>query len=853
MKNLFTILIAVLLTATLWAQSPEAISYQAVIRDANEALVTNQQIGMQISILQSSASGAAVYTETHDATTNANGLISIEIGGGTVIAGDFASIEWGNGVYFLETKTDPTGGTNYTITGVSQLLSVPYALHAKTAETVTGGITEADPVYTSSQAANITATDITNLGNLSGTNTGDQDLSTLATKTALGDSTAQVRSEIPDVSGFLTSETDPTFTSSQAANITATDITNLGNLSGVNTGDQDLSTLATKTALGDSTAQVRSEIPDVSGFLTSETDPIYGASQAASITATDITNLGNLSGVNTGDQDLSTLATKTALGDSTAQVRSEIPDVSGFLTSYTETDPIYGASQAASITATDITNLGNLSGVNTGDQDLSTLATKTALGDSTAQVRSEIPDVSGFLSAETDPTFTSSQAANITATDITNLGNLSGVNTGDQDLSTLATKTALGDSTAHVRSEIPDVSGFLTSETDPTFTNSEAANIDATDITNLGNLSGTNTGDQDLSTLATKTALGDSTAQVRSEIPDVSGFLSAETDPVWQADSSTVRTEVRTEISDSLSILNSQLSTIIDTAAWNKDTSATNELQVISISNDTVYLEKDNYAVLPSLSQLAAINDSINAQIKNVTDPTDKQDAVTKYYADSLAISYGSTSRLLSAGYSVSTLLSHGHTVSELVTAGGSVSELVAAGASVADLVAAGATTESDYIGLFYQGGVIFYVNTTDGTGLVCAVSDASSTMMWSSAFNITNATGKAIGTGQSNTTKIISSDGSNAAAAYYCGTLTLNGYSDWFLPSKGELRAMYNNKDAINETAGNNGGSSFTDDFYWNSTEYGYGLVYFVGFGDGDWYAANKHNYYYVRAVRAF
>jgi prophage DNA circulation protein len=145
--------------------------------------------------------------------------------------------------------------------------------------------------------------------------------------------------------------------------------------------------------------------------------------------------LGNLSGVNTGDQDLSALATKTALGDSTAQVRSEIPDVSGFLTSYTETDPTYTSSEAANITATDITNLGNLSGVNTGDQDLSALATKTALGDSTAQVRSEIPDVSGFLTSytETDPTFTSSQAANITAGDITNLGNLSGVNTGDQD------------------------------------------------------------------------------------------------------------------------------------------------------------------------------------------------------------------------------------------------------------------------------------------------------------------------------------------------------------------------------------------------------------------------------------
>jgi hypothetical protein len=304
MKRIFTVFAVILLTASVFAQTPEKMSYQAVIRNSSDQLVTNTQIGMEINIRQGSPSGTIVYTETQTPTTNANGLVSIEIGGGA----GFSEINWANDSYFIETKTAIVAPfTSYTITGTSQLLSVPYALHAKTAETVTGGITETDPTYTSSQAANITATDITNLGNLSGVNTGDQDLSALATKTALGDSTAQVRSEIPDVSGFLTSytETDPTYTSSEAANITATDITNLGNLSGVNTGDQDLSALATKTALGDSTAQVRSEIPDVSGFLTSytETDPTYTSSEAANITATDITNLGNLSGVNTGDQD----------------------------------------------------------------------------------------------------------------------------------------------------------------------------------------------------------------------------------------------------------------------------------------------------------------------------------------------------------------------------------------------------------------------------------------------------------------------------------------------------------------------------------------------------------------------
>jgi len=139
MKKLFTFMVAVFLTATLWAQSPEKMSYQAVIRNSSEALVTNTTVGMQISILQGSASGTAVYVETQSPTTNANGLVSIEIGGGTVVSGNFSTIDWANGPYFIETKTDPAGGTNYTITGTSQLLSVPYALYAANAGTATGG------------------------------------------------------------------------------------------------------------------------------------------------------------------------------------------------------------------------------------------------------------------------------------------------------------------------------------------------------------------------------------------------------------------------------------------------------------------------------------------------------------------------------------------------------------------------------------------------------------------------------------------------------------------------------------------------------------------------------------------
>ncbi len=166
MKKLFTILvpmaIGILLTASVFAQSPEKMSYQAVIRDASDNLVTNQTVGMQISILQGSASGPAVYVETQTPITNANGLVSIEIGGGA----GFNTIDWANDIYFIKTETDPAGGSTYTITSTSQLLSVPYAFHAKTAETVSGGITETDPAFTAwdkSTGISITESQISNL------------------------------------------------------------------------------------------------------------------------------------------------------------------------------------------------------------------------------------------------------------------------------------------------------------------------------------------------------------------------------------------------------------------------------------------------------------------------------------------------------------------------------------------------------------------------------------------------------------------------------------------------------------------------------------------------------------------
>jgi hypothetical protein len=134
MKKIFTILVLIAMALCLVAQSPEKMSYQAVIRNSNGALVISSNVKIRIQILQTSEFGAPVYDETHTATTNENGLATIEIGGGTIEPGTlstFADIDWSMGPYYIKTLTDPSGGTNFSITGTTQLLSVPYALYAK--------------------------------------------------------------------------------------------------------------------------------------------------------------------------------------------------------------------------------------------------------------------------------------------------------------------------------------------------------------------------------------------------------------------------------------------------------------------------------------------------------------------------------------------------------------------------------------------------------------------------------------------------------------------------------------------------------------------------------------------------
>lgn len=162
MKRIFTILAAVIATANVFAQSPEKMSYQAVVRNANGTLVTTE-VGIKLSVLKGDDATSAneVYTETLTPTPNTNGLVSIEFGGQT----GWDAIDWATGKFFIKTETDIDNDGTYDVEGTSQLLSVPFALHAKTAESITGDMNETDPVFDASIASKITETDITNWNN----------------------------------------------------------------------------------------------------------------------------------------------------------------------------------------------------------------------------------------------------------------------------------------------------------------------------------------------------------------------------------------------------------------------------------------------------------------------------------------------------------------------------------------------------------------------------------------------------------------------------------------------------------------------------------------------------------------
>jgi hypothetical protein len=133
---LLLVLLNLLLTEGAFAQSPQGFNYQAIVRNSSGQLLLNQIVLVKFKILQNSATGTIVYSETQTANTDDLGQVSLVVGIGTASTGTFSNINWGSGSYYLGIELNT--GSGYVAMGTTQLLSVPYALYANSAGS-TGG------------------------------------------------------------------------------------------------------------------------------------------------------------------------------------------------------------------------------------------------------------------------------------------------------------------------------------------------------------------------------------------------------------------------------------------------------------------------------------------------------------------------------------------------------------------------------------------------------------------------------------------------------------------------------------------------------------------------------------------
>ena len=121
------------ISITSFGQAPDGINYQAVIRKTSGTLLTNSPVAIRVQIKQTSATGAVVFSERQTAITSAYGLVNLVIGQGTLLSGNFSTINWSTGNYWVSLGVDFSNGTNYVDYGSQKLMSVPYALYAKNA------------------------------------------------------------------------------------------------------------------------------------------------------------------------------------------------------------------------------------------------------------------------------------------------------------------------------------------------------------------------------------------------------------------------------------------------------------------------------------------------------------------------------------------------------------------------------------------------------------------------------------------------------------------------------------------------------------------------------------------------
>ena len=539
MKRLFySVFVTLFFSLSAFAQT-EGVNFQGLARNAAGEVLVSQQISLRLSVLLGSESGAVAYVETRLATTNPQGIFSLVVGDGNAISktGNFSSIDWGTASKFIKVEMDPNAGNNFLMMGTTRMQAVPFAFYAYgvDAENVKGILplgSGGTGVASISELKKSLAVD-----QINNTSDASKPISTatqaaLTTKANAADVTTSLAAKVDKVTGKELSTND----------YTTAEKTKLAAITGTNTGDQDLSALATNTALAlkANTADVTTSLAtkanasDVTTSLATKVDKVTGKELSTNdYTTAEKTKLAAITGTNTGDQDLSALATTAAVA-----LKANATDVTTSLA--TKVDKVSGKELSTNdYTTAEKTKLAAITGTNTGDQDLSGFATTTQLA-----TKANAADVTTSLATKVDKVTGKELSTNdYTTAEKTKLAAITGTNTGDQDLSALATNTALAlkanttDVTTSLatKANTADVTTSLATKVDKV-TGKELSTNDYTtaEKTKLAAITGTNTGDQDLSGYATTTQLA-----TKANTADVTISLATKVDKVTGKELST--------------------------------------------------------------------------------------------------------------------------------------------------------------------------------------------------------------------------------------------------------------------------------------------------------------------------
>ena len=831
MKRLFTLLTAAIVAAMCYSQAPSKFSYQAVIRNTGGVLVQSSPVGMKISILQGSAGGSAVYEETHAVTTNINGLATLEIGGGTPVTGTLAGIDWSAGPYFLKTETDPTGGTSYTISGTSQLLSIPYALHSKEAEFLQG---------------------TTGMGSSSGLDAdlldGKHSSEFIQNETdplfGAWDKSAGISIPALQISDFQTSVTNNSAVLLNTAKISypAVDATKLAGIEAgaeVNVNadwnavngdalilnkpilfDGAYSNLTGKPIIPTTT----SELTNNSGFITSytETDPVFsGLFNITSLSNNQLLKYNSVSG----------------------KWENWTPD---FLTSYTESDPVWSVASSNYYTMAGADSKFAL--ITHGHSDATTSASgflsgtdKTKLDGLQNADGSETKIISGTnVSVTGSGTTGSPYVVNASSSGWSLTGNAGTVN-GTNFIGT-TDNVALNFKVNNQKAGRIDPTLFNT------FLGYQAANSNSTGgpntaigyqalYSNTIAYQNTANGYQALygNTGYDNTAIGHRALYSNGSSNDNTaiGYKALYSSYFGQ----NTATGAQSLFSNANGANNSAFgynSLFSNTSGTNNTAVGVFALSSNTTGNNNTALGQGAFSNGTGFSNSTAIG--YNAQITA---------------SNSIQLGDASVNQVFAGTSSTATLIAGGLKITGGTPAAGKVLTSDATGFATWQ-VAGGGGGSTHAIGDSYGGGIVFYVYDGGQHGLIAATADQSTAIRWHAGAG-TNTMAKAtgVGAGKANTSIIIANQGYGDGASYaarVCNeySVTVGGvnYGDWYLPSMFELNLLYLQRSVV---------GGFITAQYWSSTELSSTDTWCIAFPIGIQDVSPKNLATCVRAIRSF